>query len=135
LERDSQLRWGGCECGIELGGRYTGIDEVAAVEALGELPNRGVTPRPHLGQDAAHCDQGVVIGRRGAHERAGQIAATTEVESGEHGAVIVNRRLSEDVRIVPRHRLPRMTASSDFAELSSLRAQVDELTARVVAVG
>ena len=28
-----------------------------------------------------------------------------------------------------------MTASSDFAELSSLRAQLDELTARVVAVG
>ena len=28
-----------------------------------------------------------------------------------------------------------MTASSDFAELSSLRAQLEELTARVVAVG
>jgi hypothetical protein len=28
-----------------------------------------------------------------------------------------------------------VSASSDFAELSSLRAQVDELTARVVAVG
>ena len=28
-----------------------------------------------------------------------------------------------------------MSASSDFAELSSLRAQVDELTDRVVAVG
>ena len=28
-----------------------------------------------------------------------------------------------------------MTASSDFAELSSLKAQLDELTARVVAVG
>ncbi len=28
-----------------------------------------------------------------------------------------------------------MSASSDFAELSSLRAQLDELTARVVAVG
>jgi hypothetical protein len=28
-----------------------------------------------------------------------------------------------------------MAASSDFAELSSLRAQLEELTARVVAVG
>ena len=28
-----------------------------------------------------------------------------------------------------------MTASSDFAELSSLKSQLDELTARVVAVG
>ena len=28
-----------------------------------------------------------------------------------------------------------MSASSDFAELSSLRAQLDELTTRVVAVG
>ena len=28
-----------------------------------------------------------------------------------------------------------MAASSDFAELSSLRAQLDELTSRVVAVG
>ncbi len=28
-----------------------------------------------------------------------------------------------------------MTASSDFAELSSLRSQLEELTARVVAVG
>jgi len=28
-----------------------------------------------------------------------------------------------------------VTASSDFAELSSLRAQLEELTARVVAVG
>ena len=28
-----------------------------------------------------------------------------------------------------------MAASSDFAELSSLRTQLDELTARVVAVG
>jgi hypothetical protein len=28
-----------------------------------------------------------------------------------------------------------MAASSDFAELSSLRAQLDELTTRVVAVG
>lgn len=28
-----------------------------------------------------------------------------------------------------------MSASSDFAELSSLKAQLDELTARVVAVG
>ena len=28
-----------------------------------------------------------------------------------------------------------MSASSDFAELSSLRAQLEELTARVVAVG
>ena len=28
-----------------------------------------------------------------------------------------------------------MSASSDFAELSSLQAQLDELTARVVAVG
>jgi hypothetical protein len=28
-----------------------------------------------------------------------------------------------------------MAASSDFAELSSLKAQLDELTARVVAVG
>jgi hypothetical protein len=28
-----------------------------------------------------------------------------------------------------------MAASSDFAELSSLRAQLDELTARVVTVG
>lgn len=28
-----------------------------------------------------------------------------------------------------------MAASSDFAELSSLRAQLDELTARVVVVG
>jgi hypothetical protein len=28
-----------------------------------------------------------------------------------------------------------VTASSDFAELSSLRAQLDELTARVVSVG
>ena len=28
-----------------------------------------------------------------------------------------------------------MTASSDFAELSSLRSQLEELTARIVAVG
>ena len=28
-----------------------------------------------------------------------------------------------------------MSASSDFAELSSLKAQLDDLTARVVAVG
>ena len=55
-----------------------------------------------------------VVGRASAP---GTIGAAAEVESGEHGGVIVGWTCGHD---------------PDFAELSSLRAQLEELTTRVV---
>ena len=122
-----------------------------AVEALGEVANRGVAPRTHRGHDVAHRVHhrrfARVEARRRGRERAGEVTATTEVQAGEHGPVMVTVGLFAADRVAApespgriaeggeRDEAGRMAMSSDAAELSSLRAQLDELTARVVAVG
>ena len=131
-ERGAEGRLGALQRGVQLGSRHPEVVDAAAVEALGEVTQRGVAARPHVADDDAHGRGDVVIGRRRLQECC-KIRGAAEVETVEHGALMVTVSLFRRPSALP-DTFGAMP-SSDLAELSSLQAQLAELAARVVAVG
>ncbi len=88
--------------GAEIGGGDPRVGETTSIELLGQFAHRVVAPGPHRGQDLAdRCQCGDVVAGGRARERAGQIGAAAEVESGEHGAVIVSLGCPEPSALSP----------------------------------
>ena len=131
-ERGAECRLRALQGACERSLRHAKVVDTATVEAFREVAQRGVAARSHVVDDVAHGCSDVVIGRRRLQECC-KIRCATEVETGEHGSVMVTVSLFRALRIA-RYTVARMP-SSDLAELSSLRAQLADLAERVVAVG
>jgi hypothetical protein len=65
----------------------------------------------------------------------GKIRGAAEVETGEHGVVMVTVAPPRPDCFVGGPGTVLTMTTSDLAELSSLRAQLEDLVARVVAIG
>ena len=77
------------EGGLDVGVGHPQVVDLGAVEASGELAERDVAARPHVGEEGPHLvDRRLDLGRRAGQPTAEVTAHPAEVESLQHLARI-----------------------------------------------
>ncbi len=102
LEPIPQRGGRGVERGPQVVARHAQVVETTTVELLRELAQRGIAAVAYCRHDGSNRVDRAVVGREWL-ERAGEIGTAAEIESGEHGAVIVTVTLPGTARIARRH--------------------------------
>ncbi len=121
----SDLLQGSCH----LGRSDAQVVDLGAVEPGSELPQSGVTARPHVGQQSPHLVDGRVDLGLGPGQPGAQVSAhTPEVESPQHGARLRGPPERSETGLLTGH---TGAMSLDVAQLSSLSTALDDLTQRI----
>src|SRR5690606_27652679 len=135
LERGPQVGVERAQGVDALSARHLEIVELATVEPGGQAAQCGVPLGPHFGDDRRDRSGHVVAGRGRAREPRTQVAGNaSEDDTSEHRK---NRSYRPDpfppgrLRPFRLWHTPLVSTTSDLATLSSIVAQVDELSRRV----
>ncbi len=99
LERGAQLGGGARERGIELGRGHAQVVDGCAVEPGGQLTECDIATVADRGDDLAHRRDNIDVVIHLTSEHGGEIRRAAEVESGEHGGVMVTVTPCESARI------------------------------------
>ena len=135
LERSAQTGRDALERGGDLDRIDPRLRHVCAVEPGRQLPHRRLAARSDTGNDLGHGRAD--IGGRGlrAREHGAEVAGgAADVDTIEHGSGSSYRSALSDRPDLAYGTLPAMNTSSDLAVLSSITAQVDELSRRITAL-